>query len=589
MKKFLILSLFICVLQSGSGQTQTLKFNKDGEFKIVQFTDVHYKNGVDRSAAAIETINRTLDSEKPDLVVLTGDIVIEPAPVLDGWAKVLEPMQRRGIPFAVVFGNHDDEHGTSRTEISQWLAKQACNVSRGGDYELQIRSKEGKKTMSVLYMIDSHGNNPDRKVGGYDYIKEDQIQNFLKQSKKFKRQNQGQTTPSLAFFHIPLPEFCEAYKNTEYPPIGVRMEDECPSKVNSGFFEALRKQGDVMGCFVGHDHDNDYISYYKGMALAYGRYTGGKTTYTNLPNGARVIILTENKRAFSTYIRLGNGDIIHHAQFPRKLTMGITADLHFDMPPETDQYKNVQMLNSVAPLDGVVIVGDIFNDQHSTVVDLFRQRYEKGTGDKTIHCQVYPGMGNHDIFPDEQNPVQNEIERKITLQYMDSVLGAMKADGRIVNLHEGTRCYSWNMNGVHFINTHTFAADSMLGEGGLEWLRDDLKLYAAKGEPVVFFMHYTFRLADMPEAFRWITQRERDELMKTLKGYNIQAIFNGHDHYACQSEYGGYKVYTTDNTWKHSKRHDPSFYMISYDPENKLVVKLCTWNDQTGEIKIEKL
>ena len=81
-------------------------------------------------------------------------------------------------------------------------------------------------------------------------------------------------------------------------------------------FAAMIEAGDVMGVFVGHDHDNDYIVNAYGIALGYGRFTGGKTTYTNMENGARVIELTEGERMFRTYIRLRSGEIKDRAVFP---------------------------------------------------------------------------------------------------------------------------------------------------------------------------------------------------------------------------------------------------------------------------------
>lgn len=39
---YLLLAILLGSLQLASAQQQTLRFNKDGKFKIVQFTDVHY-------------------------------------------------------------------------------------------------------------------------------------------------------------------------------------------------------------------------------------------------------------------------------------------------------------------------------------------------------------------------------------------------------------------------------------------------------------------------------------------------------------------------------------------------------------------
>ena len=69
----LLLSLFgIYTTQAGS---PVLKFNQDGKFKIVQFTDVHFKYGNPASDIALERINEVLDAEKPDFVIFTGDVI----------------------------------------------------------------------------------------------------------------------------------------------------------------------------------------------------------------------------------------------------------------------------------------------------------------------------------------------------------------------------------------------------------------------------------------------------------------------------------------------------------------------------------
>jgi hypothetical protein len=72
---------------------------------------------------------------------------------------------------------------------------------------------------------------------------------------------------------------------------------------------------DVMGVFVGHDHDNDYAGLVKGICLAYGRATGFDA-YGKLMRGARVIELIEGKRTFDTWIRTGDKKIHHNVHYP---------------------------------------------------------------------------------------------------------------------------------------------------------------------------------------------------------------------------------------------------------------------------------
>lgn len=104
-----------------------LKIKEDGKFKILQISDTHMVTGVGVCKDAIDahgqllpeseadpiTINfleTILDIEQPDLVILTGDQLHHGA--LDAQSallKLVAPFIKRWIPFAVVFGNHDDE------------------------------------------------------------------------------------------------------------------------------------------------------------------------------------------------------------------------------------------------------------------------------------------------------------------------------------------------------------------------------------------------------------------------------------------------------------------------------------------------
>ena len=52
----IFLSVLFC-----RAQVLPLKFNKNGEFKIVQFTDVHFKYGNPASDIALKRINEVLD------------------------------------------------------------------------------------------------------------------------------------------------------------------------------------------------------------------------------------------------------------------------------------------------------------------------------------------------------------------------------------------------------------------------------------------------------------------------------------------------------------------------------------------------
>ncbi|MCD7977389.1 MAG: hypothetical protein LUG51_09605 [Tannerellaceae bacterium] len=101
--------------------------------------------------------------------------------------------------------------------------------------------------------------------------------------------------------------------------VGNQLENACSPEINTGMFTAMLMQGDVMGTFVGHDHVNDYIFNYYNIALAYGRFSGSKNTYTGLKNGVRVIELTEDEDGFDTWIRLDDKQVIDRIKFPEQL------------------------------------------------------------------------------------------------------------------------------------------------------------------------------------------------------------------------------------------------------------------------------
>ncbi|MBP9558541.1 MAG: metallophosphatase, partial [Parabacteroides sp.] len=98
--------------------------------------------------------------------------------------------------------------------------------------------------------------------------------------------------------------------------VGTRKEKACAPQLNSGMFASMKEMGDILGVFVGHDHDDDYAVFWKGILLAYGRYTGGDTVYNNLSNGARVIEMTEGSTNFRTWIRLKDGEVINTVNYP---------------------------------------------------------------------------------------------------------------------------------------------------------------------------------------------------------------------------------------------------------------------------------
>ena len=259
-----------------------LSFNESGEFKIVQFTDLHIGAYplVEKDLRTLQLIEKIIKEEEPDLIVLTGDLIWtkgiqEPSKSYESILKLLEKSRK---PFAIVPGNHDTEETITRTDLLNMEAGMENMVTKEGavetggrnNYSVPIYATSGKEVASVLYMLDSGAQDAQGLVGIYDWILPEQIAWYVEESKQYHKGSNG-VIPSLAFFHIPLPE----YKNiTLDNMVGFKNEAICSPELNSGFYTALFEQGDVMGTFVGHDHDNDFCGLYHGISLAYGRVTG---------------------------------------------------------------------------------------------------------------------------------------------------------------------------------------------------------------------------------------------------------------------------------------------------------------------------
>lgn len=320
-----IITVGLSLCHAATAQDTELKF-RNGKFKIVQFTDIHWVYNNPASDIAGERMAEVLDAEKPDLVVFTGDVIFA-KPARNALDKALEATTLRGIPYAVTWGNHDDEHDMSRRELTEYVATKPGSLTSTTEgitgetnYTLTVKSSDGKQTAALLYIFDSNAYSTNSRVKGYGWINFDQVEWYRKRSCEFSSANDGKPLPALAFFHIPLPEFHESVKNEGAMMVGTRMENACSPAINTGLGAAMLERGDVMGVFVGHDHVNDYAVDWYGILLAYGRYTGGNTVYNGIPegNGARVIELSEGERGFKTWIRIKDGKTLNHISHSAK-------------------------------------------------------------------------------------------------------------------------------------------------------------------------------------------------------------------------------------------------------------------------------
>ncbi|GAA4846031.1 metallophosphoesterase family protein [Paenibacillus vulneris] len=294
---------------------QSLSFRQDGTFTIVQFTDVHMKSGGEADDRTLSLMKKVLETERPDLVVFTGDVIEDKHcdDPLQRFHRAVSVVDNDKIPWAVVFGNHDSEAKITREALMEAVQPYEFALAEAGpediggigNYALSVNDARGHAAAS-LYFFDSGSVSPLSHVKGYGWIGRDQVSWYEGMSRERTRSNNGVPLPSLAFFHIPLPEYNEVWQQEVC--YGSKNERVCCPRINTGLFSAMVEMGDVMGTFAGHDHLNDYWGTKQGIRLCYGRATGFNTYgRDDFQRGARIIRMHEGRKEFDTWLLLEDG------------------------------------------------------------------------------------------------------------------------------------------------------------------------------------------------------------------------------------------------------------------------------------------
>ncbi|MBQ2848574.1 MAG: metallophosphoesterase [Clostridia bacterium] len=299
-------------------------FTTDGDFKVMQLTDIHIGGGfmtktVDEKA--LNAIAAMVTKEKPDLVIATGDIAF-PVPYRAGtfnnysgakaFANLMESL---GVYWDVTFGNHDAEAYSyfDREALAEFYEREEykyCLFQAGpeevdgyGNHTIEVKNSDGIITQAII-LIDSQAYVNDSIIesikGTYDNIHPNQVEWYESEIIRMNEENskaikaiQGDvngglfekygTVKSLAFFHIPLVEMDDAwnefrengYKDTDdfryiEGIIGEQGRQVCCGYGEDDLFEKMLELGSTKAMFNGHDHVNNTTFEYKGIQFSYG-------------------------------------------------------------------------------------------------------------------------------------------------------------------------------------------------------------------------------------------------------------------------------------------------------------------------------
>lgn len=315
---------------------------KDG-IKILQFTDPQIVDsalgrGPEEDEAFIKTysadqmdtllfyeMDELVKTHKPDLILVTGDLTYGEYDDGTSLRKLINKMDSYKIPWAPVFGNHDQASSMTLTEQCQLLRESTyclfykrAEIGGMGNYSIGL-SVDGK-LQRMIYMMDSCYNQEDG-IRRYTYtITDEQFAWYktcaVKANQIVQEQTQNEDTiPSFLCTHISTAEFhagalqsgcvsnSASYDQVVYDSdvAGSVYQTNGLNDTNSTFGFIYKSQigwyprfiyehlqtAYTDGMFVGHLHGAALSTMYEGIRFTLGLKTGQYAGYYQTTTGER--------------------------------------------------------------------------------------------------------------------------------------------------------------------------------------------------------------------------------------------------------------------------------------------------------------
>lgn len=301
---------------------KTLQKQKDKNFTILHLTDTHLSHHEwqgEQGEHFRKTLDYLVEKSQPDLITISGDLAW--AGDYSSYEIFAEWMDHYGIPWAPVFGNHDDQDGYEAVAKAAEIlnARATCLLEAGdpalgyGNYVVGI--EEEGKLIHALILMDSHDRKPwvDDKGEEHNEWAElipEQFPWYRHRVEELKAMGVNETT---LIMHIPIYAYRDAIKaalkegidpksisfynggqtgcwNEGYEDsFGVYREGICSYPADNGFFEEILAGGTTKTVISGHDHTNTFGVKYRGVRLLYALKTGWGSYHDSRINGGTIL------------------------------------------------------------------------------------------------------------------------------------------------------------------------------------------------------------------------------------------------------------------------------------------------------------
>ena len=319
-----VMALTCAVTAFAADTDSVMKFNSDGKFKIMMINDTQ-DVGKGNKPQTVNFIEKALDTEKPDLVVFVGDQLSDMYPCASkkdykkAIDNIIKPLADRNVPFLVTLGNHDHDRANVMSEdemFDVYASYPNCIAVRGSTDPFTnntlVYGSDGESVAFNIYMMATNNT----ANGGYTGIYKEQLDWYNAKSAELKAANGGKAVPSLLFQHVPVKEiygmFTECKWNTDGAVYSRRDhkwyilneemakgdfgEAPCSENfdVHTGEYQAWVENGDIMGAFFAHDHNNFVGKSADGIVMGYNGGTGFRAYGAKCGRTIRVFNLDEN-------------------------------------------------------------------------------------------------------------------------------------------------------------------------------------------------------------------------------------------------------------------------------------------------------
>jgi len=247
----LIASIFpSCEKSESSYVSYTLKIKEDGTFRILQLTDLHFIDSEETSTTVVDdltlrdewvqtAVTDIVERANPDMIIVTGDSIFTNnlISLITGTNDNYKAFQKASrfidsfkIPWAFVFGNHDEEGSLIDSEGSAEEAKallaaylksdelKHCLFAEGpsgitgcGNYIVNVLDRDGSVHTSLVLLdsgsyISVYDESTGETLGDqwkYEYVHDDQLDWYEKAIRDISRK-EGRLVTSMIFQHIPV-------------------------------------------------------------------------------------------------------------------------------------------------------------------------------------------------------------------------------------------------------------------------------------------------------------------------------------------------------------------------------------------------